>query len=165
MLWLASIHGIAIWTKPLLRLLLNSVKTENYGAGPRGSCLLSLAPAAKLVFFFLWEVMWAFIVGVWSCGPKSVLVLCASPEICESLGIQFRVSKLPRFMKRGVISCFFLLWIFHPMRWGPVFFRVRPVFWIHVSESAVLLPKPPAQQWPEPLTLQLVSLLKTVDLP
>jgi len=49
-LWLASIYGIAIWTKPLLRLLLNSVKTENYGAGPRGSCLLSLAPAAKLAF-------------------------------------------------------------------------------------------------------------------
>ena len=114
---LASIYGIAIWTKPLLRLLLNSVKTENYGAGPRGSCLLSLAPAAKLAFLFFF-VGSDVSVHCWCLvlRTKIGLLLCASPEICEILGIQFRVSNLPRFMKRGVISCFFLLWIFQPMR-------------------------------------------------
>ena len=95
-----------------------------------------------LFSLFLCEVMWALHCWCLVLRTKICSAFMREPEICESLGIQFRVSKLPRFMKRGVISCFFLLWIFHPMRWGPVFFRVRPVFWIYVSESAVLLPKP-----------------------
>ena len=44
------------------------------------------------------------------------------PEICESLGIQFRVSKLPRFMKRVCVWRNFLF--FSPLNFPP--YEVRP---------------------------------------